>query len=204
MTAIDYPPMQDPASFNLEAVKKTDRRGDQEQAGQLDRPMHGGSGQPEPPHLPRHGLTRHTDVMLAMHDFVTNLTRAPSWSLPSRCSWLLRHLRKSDPLPSWNDGAAKQAIVDFVAKVTQGRLARLRAARRAHRDVRQRRHAVGRAADVLPARVRAGPGEGARAAASGVEGQAAVQGGARRRHEGAGGAARRAHAGDHHGAPMPA
>ena len=35
LTAIDYPPMQDPASFNLEAVKQTDRRGDQEQAGQL-------------------------------------------------------------------------------------------------------------------------------------------------------------------------
>src|SRR6266446_3907733 len=25
----------------------------------------------------------------------------------------------ADPLPSWNDGAAKQAIVDFVAKVTK-------------------------------------------------------------------------------------
>ena len=24
----------------------------------------------------------------------------------------------SDPLPSWNDGQAKQSIVDFVAKVT--------------------------------------------------------------------------------------
>ena len=29
-TAIDYPPMQDPASFNLDAVKKQDRRDDQE------------------------------------------------------------------------------------------------------------------------------------------------------------------------------
>ena len=29
MTAIDYPPMQDPASFNLDAVKKQDRRNDQ-------------------------------------------------------------------------------------------------------------------------------------------------------------------------------
>jgi phosphoglycolate phosphatase-like HAD superfamily hydrolase len=28
-------------------------------------------------------------------------------------------LAQSDPLPSWNDGAAKAAIVDFVAKVTQ-------------------------------------------------------------------------------------
>jgi hypothetical protein len=25
----------------------------------------------------------------------------------------------ADPLPSWNDGAAKQSILDFVAKVTK-------------------------------------------------------------------------------------
>ena len=25
----------------------------------------------------------------------------------------------ADPLPSWNDGATKQSIVDFVAKVTK-------------------------------------------------------------------------------------
>ena len=27
-------------------------------------------------------------------------------------------LAQSDPLPSWNDGAAKKAIADFVARVT--------------------------------------------------------------------------------------
>jgi len=26
---------------------------------------------------------------------------------------------KTDPLPSWNDGAAKKSIVEFVAKVTK-------------------------------------------------------------------------------------
>lgn len=31
----------------------------------------------------------------------------------------------ADPLPSWNDGAAKQSIVDFVAKVTKGESQRL-------------------------------------------------------------------------------
>lgn len=34
-TAIDYPPMQDPASFNLIRREREDRRGDQEQARQL-------------------------------------------------------------------------------------------------------------------------------------------------------------------------
>ena len=59
---------------------------------------------------------------------------------------------QTDPLPSWNDGAAKQAIVAFVeARDQEGRHG-LRAARRAHRHVRQRRHALGRAADVLPVR----------------------------------------------------
>src|SRR5262245_29280165 len=28
-------------------------------------------------------------------------------------------LRAADPLPSWNDGTAKKAILDFVAKVTK-------------------------------------------------------------------------------------
>ena len=35
----------------------------------------------------------------------------------------------ADPLPSWNDGAAKKSIVDFVAKVTKEGSAGLRAAR---------------------------------------------------------------------------
>ena len=36
------------------------------------------------------------------------------------CGWLRGHapLAQADPLPSWNDGAAKQAIIDFVARVT--------------------------------------------------------------------------------------
>ena len=29
------------------------------------------------------------------------------------------HRASADPLPSWNDGAPKQAIVEFVAKVTK-------------------------------------------------------------------------------------
>src|SRR6185436_5558880 len=69
---------------------------------------------------------------------------------------------QSDPLPSWNDGATKNAITDFVARITtQG--GPLRAAGRARCHLRQRRHAVVRTADVRPARVRARPGEGARA-----------------------------------------
>lgn len=35
------------------------------------------------------------------------------------CVWSLGALAQSDPLPSWNDGKAKQAILDFVAKVTR-------------------------------------------------------------------------------------
>ena len=69
-------------------------------------------------------------------------------------------LAQTDPLPSWNDTAPKAAIVAFVEKVTQGRLARLRAGARTHRGVRQRRHAMGRASDVRPACLRARPGQG--------------------------------------------
>ena len=28
-------------------------------------------------------------------------------------------MRANDPLPSWNDGATKQAIIDFVTEVTK-------------------------------------------------------------------------------------
>ena len=34
------------------------------------------------------------------------------------CGWSSARAQTSDPLPSWNDGAAKRAITDFVARVT--------------------------------------------------------------------------------------
>ena len=58
----------------------------------------------------------------------------------------------ADPLPSWNDTAAKKAIVAFVEKVTKKGSPDFVPGGRAHRHVRQRRHALGRAADVLPVR----------------------------------------------------
>ena len=41
----------------------------------------------------------------------------------------------NESLPSWNDGAAKSAILDFVARVTKQGGRRVRAASRAHCDV---------------------------------------------------------------------
>ena len=54
----------------------------------------------------------------------------------------------ADPLPSWNDGPAKQSIIRFCHKGHDGGFAGLRAARRAHRHVRQRRHALERTPSV--------------------------------------------------------
>ena len=34
--------------------------------------------------------------------------------------WISGALAQTDPLPSWNDGANKQAIVEFVEAVTSG------------------------------------------------------------------------------------
>jgi len=45
--------------------------------------------------------------------------------------------RAADPLPSWNDGPAKQSIIAYVEKVTKTRFAGLRAGARTHRDLRQ-------------------------------------------------------------------
>ena len=81
----------------------------------------------------------------------------------------------ADRLPSWNDGAAERSVVAFVDQVTSARADRIRAAGGAHRRVRQRRHALGRAADVFPARLRARSRQGAGAAASRMEDKGAVQ-----------------------------
>ena len=35
------------------------------------------------------------------------------------CGALLQQRTRQDPLPSWNDGRPKKAIVDFVEKVTK-------------------------------------------------------------------------------------
>ena len=55
-------------------------------------------------------------------------------------------------LTSWNDTATRQAIVDYVARVTTDGPG-LRARRGAHRRVRQRRHALVREADADRARL---------------------------------------------------
>jgi hypothetical protein len=52
---------------------------------------------------------------------------------------------QGDPLPSWNDGPAKQAIVEFVKTTTDGGEPEVRAGGGAHRRVRPGRHAFGRA-----------------------------------------------------------
>ena len=65
-------------------------------------------------------------------------------------------------LPSWNDGPAKQAILDFVRDHHRQGKPELRAARGAHRHVRSGRHALGRAPDVHADDVLPRPGAGAR------------------------------------------
>ncbi len=68
----------------------------------------------------------------------------------------------TDPLPSWNDGPTKAAILEFVKATTDTANPKFVAARGTHRDIRSGRHDLGRAADVhaghvLP-RTRAGGG----------------------------------------------
>ncbi len=61
---------------------------------------------------------------------------------------------------SWNDGPAKQAILDFVHATTDAVEPEFRPARGAHRDLRPGRHALGRASDVYPGRLLPRPGAG--------------------------------------------
>ena len=63
----------------------------------------------------------------------------------------------SNPLPSWNDGAVKRGILEFVDATTHQGASRLRATGGTNRHLRQRRHAVGRAARSTPVRLRRRP-----------------------------------------------
>ena len=114
----------------------------------------------------------------------------PSRSAVAPCSAALAALAlwpglaaraQDDPLPSWNDGAAKQAIVDFVTAATTEGGADLRRARRPHRHLRPGRHHLGRAAALRPGPLRPRPPRRDGARASRVEGDRAVQVGADRR-----------------------
>ena len=93
---------------------------------------------------------------------------------------------QDDPLPSWNDGAAKQAILDFVDGGHHRRRRGFRRARRPHRHLRPGRHHLGRASALRPGPVRPRPPGRDGARASRVEGDRAVQVGADRRPRGDG------------------
>ena len=84
-------------------------------------------------------------------------------------------------------------MLEFVAAVTQPGTPGFVPPAERHRGVRQRRHAVGRAAHVRPGRLRARPREGARPAAPRVEDATALRGCAGGRREGARSVGREGH-----------
>ena len=97
----------------------------------------------------------------------------------------------ADPLPSWNDGAAKKAILDFVRRVTQqgGPDFVPPAERIATFD--NDGTLWSEKPMYVPGHVCVRSGQGARAAASGVEDAAAIRVAARGRHGGCGGRRRK-------------
>ena len=82
-----------------------------------------------------------------------------------RCFWLAprvaRLARRSAPVVERH--RVEEGHRRLRREGDEARLAGLRPGRRAHRHLRQRRHALGRAADVFPAPLRARPRQGARA-----------------------------------------
>ena len=98
---------------------------------------------------------------------------------------------QSDPLPSWNDGAAKKSIIDFVARVTTQGGARFRCRARSASPPSTMTARCGPSSRLLPARLRARPRSRRWRRNIRNGRQAAVQGVARRRQEGAGGGRRR-------------
>ena len=89
----------------------------------------------------------------------------------------------ADPLPSWNNGKARQSIVDFVEKVTSP--ARRTSSRppNASRPLTTTEH-FGPSSRCISNPLRVRPREGSRAAASRVEGQGTLRLTAQRRSQG--------------------
>ena len=84
---------------------------------------------------------------------------------------------QSGSLASWNDGPAKQAILDFVRATTEQGKPQIRAAGRTHRHLRPGRHAVGRTPDLFASRLLPGPRARRRGEGSETQERRAVQDG---------------------------
>ncbi len=115
-----------------------------------------------------------------------------------RSRWPPSPCEPPTPCPPGTRGRRRQAILKFVAEVTKEGAADVRASGRAHRHLRQRRHPLVGAAHLLPGGVRPRAGQGAGAAASGMEDPGALQDAARRRRQGSAGPGREGDPG-HHG-----
>ena len=68
---------------------------------------------------------------------LSSLAMLPLMTLPRFRSTSAVAQAQRDPLPSWNDGATKSSILEFVARVTTQGGPCLRPGRPAHRDLRQ-------------------------------------------------------------------
>ena len=165
MTMKDYPPSQTPGSFNLEKIQK-----------QIAGPEPGADAPAWAARVPwrerGQGSMDHRQEMPCIVGL--GCCRRPFWPQRSLCA--LRQRRQPTPCRPGTRARPSRPSCSSSKRVTTKGGPRLRPPGRAHRRLRQRRHALGRAADVLPAGVRPRPREGARARAPGVEGEGAVQG----------------------------
>ena len=115
-------------------------------------------------------------------------THGVAWRSPSTLGAAPRGapLAQTDPLPSWNDGPAKTGDRRLRHRRDAGGGSGFRPAGRAHRHVRQRRHALVRAADLFPVAFALDRVKALAPQHPEWKDQAAIHGGARGRHEGAG------------------
>ena len=150
-TAIEFPPMQKGASFNLAGGEGADRSRDRQGTSRRLRREH--------ERAPRRGARLFTgswshEGSTMFVGLVLSVVEAREVSMMNRlnrrtflaalhrsrarkpCSTASAR-RRADPLPSWNDGPTKKSILDFVGGRDQGRRPGLCKARRAHRHLRQ-------------------------------------------------------------------
>ena len=120
--------------------------------------------------------------MLTRRDCATRLRR---WQLVlATLLAVVPAQAQDDPLPSWNDGTAKKAIVEFRGGNHPGGQPDLRTAGRADRHLRPGRHALGRTPDVQPGDLLPGAGPGTGCREAGTQGGRALQDRADRRPRG--------------------
>ena len=142
-------------------------------------------------------LARLVICMLGRRTVLGGVIAAAAAGIATRLGAPAAIAAQDDALPSWNDGAARTAILDFIAAATDEGERRVRPPGGSHRHLRPGRLSLGRASDLWPGGLRHRSRQGAGPGSSRVGDDRALRRDPLRRPEGHGGVHRAGLGADH-------